>query len=299
MTIPMNFRNSFLLGASLIALIVTGCSNGNKLPNPSGTLEATEVDVASTIAGRILEARPGLGAVVNQGDTLVVMDVDLIRLQRAQTESGLQSIAAQRSVATENIASAERNVEWLKVQLKRLQDLLAQGSAQQQQVDELAAKKDIAVLQVETTRRQLAVLDAESNKLHAAMATFDRQLQEGILVSPIAGTVLLRGAEPGEVASPGKVLYRLADLRNLELRFYLGSTDLGKVQLGKQLQVLIDAFSVKTFTGEVIWISSEAEFTPKNAQTRDARLQQVYAVKLRISNSDGSLKIGMPAEVKI
>jgi len=295
----MKIHNYHLLEVGLIAILLAGCANGGKQPNPSGTLEATEVDVSSTLVGRILQARPGLGCLVAQNDTLVVLDVELLGLQRAQTATGLQSVAAQRSVTLENIAQAERNLDWLNTQAKRLQDLLAQGSAQQQQVDEINAKRDVADLQVQAARRQLSVLDAENAKLDAALRMYDRQMAEGYVLAPIDGSVLLKGVEPGEVASPGKLLYRLADLRNLELRFYLGSTDLNKVQIGKQFPVLIDAFNGKSFTGEVVWISSEAEFTPKNAQTRDARLQQVYAVKLRIANPDGALKIGMPAEVKI
>ncbi|MBU1983293.1 HlyD family efflux transporter periplasmic adaptor subunit, partial [bacterium] len=93
------------------------------------------------------------------------------------------------------------------------------------------------------------------------------------------------------------VLLRMADLSTLELRVYLNERDLDRVSIGGEVPVLVDAMAADTLRGIVTWVSSEAEFTPKNAQTRDARAQLVYAVKLRVSNPDGKLHIGMPAEI--
>jgi HlyD family secretion protein len=143
------------------------------------------------------------------------------------------------------------------------------------------------------------VLDAESGKLDAALAVFDRQLKDGIILAPANGTVLLRAVEPGEVVIPGKVLIRIADISRLELKFFLDETDVDKVKIGQSLPVLVDALNGQILNGTVVWVSSESEFTPKNAQTRDARTQLVYAVKLSIDNPTENLHIGMPAEVKL
>jgi HlyD family secretion protein len=110
--------------------------------------------------------------------------------------------------------------------------------------------------------------------------------------------VILRNTEPGEIAAPGALLLRIADLSELELRVYLNEKDLARVKIGQEYPVSIDALKGQTVSGRVSWVSSEAEFTPKNVQTRDARTQLVYAVKLSIPNTDGKLHIGMPAEVK-
>ncbi len=111
--------------------------------------------------------------------------------------------------------------------------------------------------------------------------------------------MILRSAEPGETASPGSVLLRLANLGELELRIFLAEEDLARVKLGQELPVLVDALKGDTLKGKVTWISPDAEFTPKNVQTRQARTQLVYAVKLTVPNPDGRLHIGMPAEVKL
>lgn len=280
----------------LSSVILAGCAGAGREPHPSGTLEATEVDLASTIAGRIEEIRFNLGGTIAKGDTLIRIDVEILRLQRAQTETGLQSLAAQRVLNSDATAQAERTLEWLNQHLKRTEDLTAEGLAQVQQLEELTAKRDGAALQLRSIRHQQGALDAEEAKLRAGIALIDRQIGEGVIVAPIDGTAILRAAEPGELATPGKILGRIADLSRLELRFFVGSESLSRINLGESVKIQMDAFPNESFSGIVSWISSEAEFTPKNAQTRDARLQLVYAVKLTVANPGGRLKIGMPAE---
>jgi HlyD family secretion protein len=127
----------------------------------------------------------------------------------------------------------------------------------------------------------------------------DRQLQEGVLIAPTAGEILLRSVEPGEVVQPGQACLKIGDLARMELKVYLSETDIDLIKVGGKLPVLVDALNGEPLEGVVSWISSEAEFTPKNAQTRDARTQLVYAIKLRIPNPDGKLHIGMPAELEL
>jgi HlyD family secretion protein len=285
--------------AALSLLVLVSCSGNHKTPNPSGTLEAVETDIAPAIAGRILTVGAQLGDTVTTGDTLLVLDTELIQLQRAQSEAGRLSIAAQRKVAEESIAQAERNRQWLDTTRSRTEALVQQGSATQNQLDELQTRYDVAAHQVAVARDQLQVLAAEEARLEAALAVFDRQLKEGVVIAPTDGAVLLRSVEPGEVIQPGSVCLKIADLSALELRIYLAETDLDRVKIGGHLKVLIDALPGEPREGEVIWVSPESEFTPKNAQTRDARTQLVYAVKLRVVNPDRRLHIGMPAEVVI
>ena len=146
---------------------------------------------------------------------------------------------------------------------------------------------------------QLAAIDAELSQLDAALAVYDRQLCDSVVLAPLAGTVLTRALEPGEVAAAGRTALRLADLSHLELRVYLEAGDLERVRLGQSLPIRVDALPGAPMAGTVSWISDEAEFTPKNAQTRNARAQLVYAVKLRVANADGRLHVGMPAEVDL
>ncbi len=283
----------------LVAWMMTGCGGAPERANPSGTLEATKINVAPAIGGRVLEVRARLGDRVSLGDTLVVLDTELIRLQRAQTEANQQSIVAQRRLAEEDIRQAKRSLELAETTLRRLEVLLDEGSATQQRVDDLTTQRDVAASRLTAARKRLEVFAAEQAKVNAALAVFDRQLQDGVLTAPLDGTVLVRATQPGEMAVPGGTLMRIANLSKMELRIFLGEEDLDLVRVGQALPVLMDALEGEELTGTVIWISSEAEFTPRNVQTREARAQLVYAVKLRLANPHGRLHIGMPAEVRL
>jgi HlyD family secretion protein len=283
----------------LLAAGFASCSQHSGGPRPSGTLEATEVDIASTISGRLLDVRAKLGDHVRTGDTLIVLDTELLQLQRAQNETNQRSIYAQKLVTEDNVKQAKLNLTLATTTLKRLEALKDQGSVTDQQVDEAQAKHDVAVSQVSSGQHQLEALTAEEIKLDALLAVNARQIKDGVILSPLNGTVILHNAEPGEVAASGAVLLRLADLQNLVLRVYLSEQDVSRAKVGQEMSVLMDALKNETLKGRVTWVSAEAEFTPKNVQTRDARTQLVYAVKLSVSNPDGRLHIGMPAEVQL
>jgi HlyD family secretion protein len=279
-----------------LLLLVAGCS-GRELPNPAGTFETTVVDVAPVIGGRALVVQPEEGEAVARGDTLIVLDTELLTLQRAEIAARGESLAAQRRSAVADLAQAQRRLALTETTLARTADLLAQGSATQQQVDNQTAERDVTRSGIEAARGRIAALDAELAHLQAALAVTDRQLQDGVVLAPSAGTVLTRSLEPGEMAAPGRAALRIADLAELELKVYLEAGDLDRVRLDAKLPVVIDALPGERREGRVSWISAEAEFTPKNAQTRNARAQLVYAVKLRVANTDGKLHVGMPAEV--
>jgi HlyD family secretion protein len=288
-----------VLALALAAVWVPGCGRGSKGANPSGTLEATEVDIAPTIPAKVLDVRADLGDRVESRDTLVVLDTEILALQRAQSEANRRSLEAQRLAAREDREQAARGLALAETTLGRLRTLLAAGSATEQQVDEAGAKRDVLSSQEAAARHRVEFFTAEMEKLDAALAVFDRQLRDGVLLAPSDGVVLVRTVEPGETALPNRTALRIADLGEMDLRVYLEERDLDLVRIGETIPVLVDALGGAERTGTVVWISPEAEFTPKNVQTRDARAELVYAVKLRVPNPDGVLSIGMPAEIRL
>jgi HlyD family secretion protein len=281
---------------ALPALVALPGCGGDSGPHPSGTLEATVIDVAPLISGRVLQVRADEGDVVARGDTLIVLDTDLVRLERERASARRATIAAQRSQALDMLRAAERRRDLAATTLQRVTALAQQGSASQQRLDEAKTQHDVAVNEVASAHDQIDVLEAQVAELAASLAVYDRQLVEGVVLAPSDGTILVKNLHRGEAAAPGVTAMRLADLRSLELRVYLEGPDLDLVELGQRLRVAVDAMPDEKIEGTVSWISSESEFTPKNAQTRNARAQLVYAVKLRVANTDGRLHIGMPAE---
>jgi HlyD family secretion protein len=282
-----------------IALTTIGACGRGGPPAPAGTFETTVVDIAPVLGGRVLAVTRQEGESVAAGDTLIVLDTELIALQRAQSAANQATLRAQRRVAEAELARSRRQLVLLETTLARTTALRDQGTATGQQVDDLIAQRDVARSGVDAARGRLEAIDAELTHLDSGLAVFDRQLRDGVVVSPLAGTVLTRALEPGEVAAPGRTALRLADLSHLELRVYLEAGDLERVRLGQELPVRVDALAGAPLAGQVTWIAAEAEFTPKNAQTRNARAQLVYAVKLRVANADGRLHVGMPAEVDL
>lgn len=287
-----------LLMATALPLAFGACGRGAP-PSPSGTFEATVVDVAPVIGGRVLAVTRQEGERVTAGDTLVVLDTELIALQRAQAAANQATLRAQRVVADADLAKARRQLALLETTLARTTTLRAQGSATDQQVDDLTAQRDMARASIEAARGRQAALDAELAHLDSGLAVFDRQLRDSVVLAPRSGTILTRSLEPGEVAAPGRAALRLADLTSLELRIYLEAGELERARAGQELAVRVDALPGERLSGTVAWVADEAEFTPKNAQTRNARAQLVYAVKLRVGNPDGRLHVGMPAEVDL
>jgi HlyD family secretion protein len=276
---------------------IGGCSGDAGTANPAGTLEATVIDLAPIVDGRVLEVRADEGDVVAMGDTLVVVDTELLALQRDQASARVRSVEAQEAEARERLRQVRRELELTETTLARTRPLVAQGSASEQQLDELVARRDVASSQVAAAEARLSVLDAQKREFGRTIALVERQLRDGTVLAPVDGTVIVRMIEPGEVTRAGAPALRIADLRVLELRVYLEATDLDLVRLGQAVSVRVDAIENSTLDGTVSWIASEAEFTPKNAQTREARAQLVYAVKVRVPNPDRRLHIGQPAEV--
>jgi HlyD family secretion protein len=141
---------------------------------------------------------------------------------------------------------------------------------------------------------------SEAGPLQKQVAQVEENISKTKIVNPINGTVITKYAEQGEITSPGKALYKIADLSTLNLRAYVTGAQLSQIKLGQQVQVLVDdgAKNYRSYTGTITWISDKAEFTPKTIQTKEERANLVYALKIKVKN-DGYLKIGMYGEVQL
>jgi HlyD family secretion protein len=190
-----------------------------------------------------------------------------------------------------------------------VEKLLKSDAATPKQLDELNDQITLVQRQMDVVLQQRSASDASLNTqkggllaeilpLQKQIAQIDDQIAHCSIVNPAPGTVLTRYVEAGEVTAFGRPLYKMADLQKMLLRAYVAGDQLGNIRLGQELKVAIDApdGGMREFPGKVLWISSKAEFTPKIIQTKDERVNLVYAVKIEVVN-DGSLKIGMPGEV--
>jgi len=179
----------------------------------------------------------------------------------------------------------------------RISALFEQQSVTQQQYDDVETALKGAKTQLDNARNSLRALAAKEEQLNAQLALLSSQLRDAKITAPIKGTILAKYISAGEIARPGSPIVSIAELENLWIKVYLTEKELGRIKLGDTVQLEVGAFSDKTYPGTIAWISPKAEFTPQNVQTKEARADLVYAVKVNVKNPDGELKIGMPGDV--
>jgi HlyD family secretion protein len=294
----MNHKKYLRMSTILCAILMSFACH-EKLPADfagSGTLEATEVTVGSLVNGTILQLTKEEGDPVKADELLAAIDVEKLVLQKAQLQASLGEIDASRIAADAAIAQASDNLDNVQIRFKRIKELYSKGSATQQQYDDITTQLNVARSQLTSAKSQVPLLDAKRAQIEATMAVLDRQIKDGTVVAPLDATVVEKYVEPGEIAIQGGALYKLADMVNLWIKIYVAETDMDLLNLGQDVFVRVDA-TPEPFAGKVSWVSPEAEFTPKNVQTKKARAELVYAVKVILKNKDDILKIGMPAEV--
>lgn len=286
-----------------IAAVVLAASCGTEAEfDAQGTFEATEVVVSSEATGRILkfEIEEGMTIVANQA--VGTIDSLQLHLQRKQLIAQQSALLTSRPDVKKQVASLREQIVKQKSELRRVENMLKDGAATKKQKDDIEAQIKILERQLEATLSTLdkntSTINNNSAALEAQIAALDDRISKCRIISPVGGTVLVKYAEAGELASVGKPLMKIADLDNIYLRAYFTSDQLAKVNLGDEVKVVADFGGEERYdyTGRVAWISSESEFTPKTIQTKDSRANLVYAVKIAVEN-DGRLKIGLAGEV--
>lgn len=291
-------RRSAAALALAMAVTVAGCARGPK-PDAYGNFEAEEVVVAAEASGVLVWFSADEGQRLAPGAAVAVVDTTQLALEREQ-------IAAQRAAASARAGEAGQQIDALRIQreiaqrqFERMRRLFDAQAATAQQRDQ--AERDFRVLgeQIEGARSQQRAVTLESSSAQARLAQIEERIRKSRVRNPIAGTVLATYAERGEFVQIGQPLYKVADLDSMTMRAYVAETDLARVRIGEVVRVSIDVGGKRReIAGRVVWLSSEAEFTPTPIQTREERADLVYAVKMRVPNPDGAIKVGMPADVR-
>ena len=284
-----------------MALLAISCTKEAEF-DAQGTFEATEVVVSSEATGRILNfnIEEGMAIVANQA--VGTIDSLQLHLQRKQLVAQQSALLASRPDVKKQVAALREQIAKQKTELRRVDNMLRDGAATQKQKDDIEAQIKILEGQLEaqlsTLDKNTSTINGNSVVLEAQIAALDDRISQCSIISPVGGTVLVKYAEAGELASAGKPLMKIADLKNIYLRAYFTSDQLANVKLGDEVKVVADFGGTERYdyTGRVAWISSESEFTPKTIQTKDSRANLVYAVKIAVEN-DGRLKIGLAGEV--
>lgn len=283
------------------ALFAIGCGTDTTF-DAQGTFEATEVVVSSEATGRILSFDVEEGSTIACNDVVGAIDSLQLHLQRKQLVAQQAALLGSRPDINKQVSSLREQIAKQRTEKARIENMLRDGAATQKQYDDIEAQIKVLEGQLEATLSTLdkntATINNNSTALEAQIAALDDRIAKCSIVAPVSGTVLVKYAEEGELASVGKPLMKVADLEKIYLRAYFTSDQLSKIKLGDEVKVIADFGGDERYdyTGRIAWISSESEFTPKTIQTKDSRANLVYAVKIAVEN-DGKLKIGLQGEV--
>lgn len=304
-----NINNKFKLPTSpflptvfIVLLLTTSCGKSKDEADASGTFEATEIIVSAEGAGKIISFNVEEGQLLTAGELVGAIDSTQLFLRKQQILSSNKALQSRRPDVKTQIAAIEQQIITAKTERKRIENLLKANAATQKQFDDINALIALLEKQLDAQKTTLETanqgITEDSQGIRIQEAQIADQLHKCKIISPIAGTVLVKYSEMGEVAAPGKALFKIADTNNMILRAYVTADQLTQLKIGQKVKVTSDFGKDKNreYTGTLSWISNKAEFTPKTIQTRDERANLVYAVKIDIKN-DGFIKIGMYGDV--
>ncbi len=294
-------KKTLIIAAAIVLL--TACSSKENY-DATGTFEATEVMVSAEASGRILSFSVQEGTPVQVGEVLGAIDSVQLSLQRRQLQEKQQALLKTKPDVEKQVAALRSQIEKQEKELLRLANLLKDSAATQKQYDDMEAQLSVTRSQLDATLSSLssnnASIDNNVSAMELQIKQYDDLLQKCRIASPIAGTVLVKYMEAGEMAVQGRPLMKVAALDDMYLRAYFTSDQLAHIKLGQTVTVIADFGGDEQieYPGTITWIAQESEFTPKGVQTRDSRSNLVYATKIAVPN-DGRLKIGLYGEVKL
>lgn len=306
-------------------------SNREKELVYSGTIDATQANLSFQVAGRVSQVFVQEGQSVSQNQMIAELDrsefesrfeqarANLERAQktRRQLETVLElsrkTLPAEVARAKAGVQSAKDSLKDAEKNYRRFEELFGKNVVSEKERDALRLQYDVAqsrlaesesvlklaqgnLTRIDAVKQDIDVAAAQINAAAASLNQAEIQLNYTQLKSPANGVVTSRNIEPGETVTPGREVITVSDLSRVDLKIFVDETEIGKVKPGQKVDVQVDTFPGKTYTGYVSFISPEGEFTPKVIQTTKERVKLVYLVKVSIGNPHLELKAGMPAD---
>ena len=270
------FKLIILIGVIVVAGLISLAyfvqeHNHNKILKVSGNIEGDDVRISFRVDGQIIELLSDEGKVVKEGQIVARLNTD--------------ELMKEMDNAAASLKAAQFDYELAKVDYKRSENLFKEGAVSMQKRDQDKTKYDASAAKVE--------------QLKASLALTETRLGFAELASPLNGFILVKSSLAGEVVKSGTPVFTAVDLNNIWVTAYINEKDLGRVKLNQEAEVTTDTFVGKKYKGQVSFISSQAEFTPKFIQTQEERVKLVYRIKVRVDNSSLELKPGMPADAYI
>lgn len=283
------------------AWLLAGCQKSE-----SGTFLGSAVVEVETYQVPALEQGPLIAVLKDEGDSVSVGEriawVDTVpyALQLSEAAAGMEGLNANLASNSSDILSLRANARGLEKDAARIQPLSQVGAATPQQWDQISSGKDAAMYRLEAARHSTRGLDAQRKALRYRLDFLNNQLQRCRIESPVSGIVLTRYRNPGEAVSPGQSVFEIGRRDSVHVDFFVPQIALSALRLGDTVRLRIEgetSAQVQHVPAVISFISSEAEFTPKNIQTRESRAELVFRVRAEAASGHGMLKRGLPVEV--
>lgn len=286
-----------LLGIFLVGTALVSCNKNNGKADGYGNFEATEITISAENNGKLMEFKVNEGDQLLKGAFIGYIDTIPLSLKRDQLLASKNVTSSKSKGVLSEISVLNAKLKTARISKNRIENLIKDNAGTQKQLDDINGEIDVIKQQIQSVETQNAPIINELKSIDVQLLQIEDQINKSRIVNPLNGTVLAKYAEPNEITSFGKPLYKIADLNTMQLRVYISETQLSNLKIGEKVIVKIDENeTMKNYDGTITWVASEAEFTPKIIQTKEERVALVYAVKIDVVN-DGSLKIGMPAEM--
>lgn len=290
---------NYILCISIITTTLFSCGNGDNKADGYGNFEATEITISAENSGKLMQFNVNEGNTVEKEQFIGYIDTIPLAIKREQLVVSKAVISSKSKGVLSQINVLNAKLKTANTNKTRALNLIKDNAGTQKQLDDITGEIDVIKSQIRSVEIQNAPVVNELKSIDVQLKQIDDQIEKSKIINPVNGTVLTKYAEPNEITAFGKPLYKIADLNTMQLRVYVSETQLASLKIRQEVTVKIDdAETMKPYKGHISWIASEAEFTPKIIQTKEERVALVYAVKIDVKN-DGSLKIGMPAEMWI
>lgn len=291
-------KNILVLISTIVVLASCG-SSGDKA-DAYGNFEAVEIMVSAESNGKIKAMKVDEGVTISRGEVIATIDTMQLHFKRRQLEAALITTEAKKASIMAELAVVKEELNVANVEKKRVGNMLKDKAATEKQLDDISGKTSVLKRKIKAIQTQLSTVEAEALGITAQLGGVKDFIEKSSIKASVNGTILQQYAELGEMAIVGKPVVKMADLSELELKVYISGEQISQFKLGETVKISIDQpkGEMKDFTGIISRVSDRAEFTPKIIQTKEERVDMVYAVVIRVKNN-GELKIGMPAEVRL
>lgn len=291
-----------IISLTILIFWFSDCKKEVQRADAFGNFEASATIVSAESNGKLLFLKIEEGQNLEEGALVALIDTTQLHLQKMQLLATLGTLPQKTKDASPDIAVLENQKRNVLREIERLKKLLKDKAATPKQLDDLNGELAVINQRIEAAKSVAQIANrgilSEQEPLKAQLAIIEEKIRKCYVYNPVSGIVLTKLAEPAEIVGFGTPLYKIANLDFLDLRAYVSGLQVQNIRIGEKVKVFIDASENEyhEYPGEITWISENAEFTPKTIQTKEERVNLVYAFKVRVQN-DGKLKLGMPAEV--